>query len=345
VGARGVLLVNLGSPDAPTIPAVRRYLDEFLMDPCVIDSPRAIRRLIVSGFILPFRPKRTAHAYASIWGPEGSPLVALSRKFAAGLAERVPVPVSLAMRYGSPTVDDALQELLARDVREILLFALYPHHADSTRTTAIRFVRNRLARLDGSVGLRIVPPFYDDPAYIAALSGVCRRHLPAAFDLLLFSFHGIPERHVRRADPTGTHCLEAENCCEVRSSAHASCYRHQTRVTARLAARSLGLDEPRWAVSYQSRLGRLPWLTPYTDDVLDSALERGIRRLVVACPAFVADNLETLEEIGIRGRERFLAAGGEDFTLIPCLDDDACWLEVVAGWCLDPPPESPIDGH
>jgi protoporphyrin/coproporphyrin ferrochelatase len=345
VAQRGILLVNLGSPAAPDVPAVRRYLDEFLMDPYVIDSPWPLRRTVVSAFILPFRPRRTAEAYASIWdsaGP-GSPLLVHSRALEARVAELASLPVALAMRYGEPIIDTALANLLERGVDEMLLIALYPHHADSTRTTAVRAVRDALARRNASVGLRVLPPFYDDPDYVDVLAQHCGRHLPDDADLLLFSYHGLPERHITKADPTGSHCLKQPDCCSVPSPAHASCYRHQVHRTSELVAAQLGLDAARYRVSFQSRLGRLPWLTPYTDEVLRELPREGIERIAVACPAFVADNLETLEEIGIQGRRTFLEAGGAAFTLIPCLNAEAQWTSLVAKWCHDPLPESAVD--
>jgi protoporphyrin/coproporphyrin ferrochelatase len=342
---RGILLVNLGSPTAPTVPAVRRYLGEFLMDPYVIDSPWPVRRLVVSAFILPFRPKRTSEAYASIWDSagHGSPLLVHSRALEAQIAERAGLPISLGMRYGEPDITSALSALLEQNVHEILLVALYPHHADSTRTTAIRAAREALHRLESRVRLRILPPFFDEPAYVETLARHCQRHLPQSYDLLLFSYHGLPERHVKKADPTGSHCLQRPDCCVVASPAHASCYRYQVYRTSELVAAHLGLEPARYRVSFQSRLGRLPWLAPYTDQVLQALPGEGIRRLAVACPAFVADNLETLEEIGIQGRRTFLNAGGESFELVPCLNDDPGWADVVARWCVDPLPESAID--
>lgn len=344
---RGVLLVNLGSPAAPTVPAVRRYLNEFLMDPRVLDAPWPIRRLIVSLFILPFRPRQTAEAYASIWGadqgPEGAPLLKLSRSLAQAAGQAAELPTALAMRYGEPSIASGIEALLRSGVDEILLVALYPHHADSTRTTTVEAVRRALAASGARAALRVLPPFYDQPAYLDAVAEVCRPHLTEQTQRLLFSFHGLPERHITRADPTGNHCLTSENCCEVDSAAHASCYRHHCRLTSRGVAARLGLTEAQWQTSYQSRLGRLPWLTPYTDQVLDALPGAGITRLAVACPAFVVDNLETLEEIGIRGRERFMAAGGESFTLIPCLNTNTNWVNTLAGWCRSPLAESHVD--
>ncbi len=338
---RGILLVNLGSPASTSIADVRRYLREFLMDPYVIDSPWPIRKLIVSGFILPFRPKRTAQAYQRIWQStageqNGSPLLLHSEVMRTALAERIDLPVELAMRYGQPDIDTALTKLLATGVGEILLITLYPHHADSTRTTTIEAVQRNLARRGAHVHLRVMPPFFDDPNYLAALTDSIGSAMNADSQLLLFSYHGLPEQHVIKADPTGNHCLQSPDCCETPSPAHATCYRHQVFETSRRVAAQLGLTTDQWRVSFQSRLGRLPWLTPYTDLTLDSLPREGVKRVTVVCPAFVADNLETLEEIGMAGRERFLQAGGESLTLVPCLNDAPAWIDTVAGWCAAP---------
>lgn len=331
--SHGILLVNLGSPASTSTADVRRYLGEFLMDRYVIDSPWLVRKIVVGAFILPFRPRRTAAAYQRIWEPTGSPLLRHSRALAAKVAEHCEQPVELAMRYGEPRLDTAIERLLAAGVDEVLLLPLYPQHADSTRTTTIEAVREQLARLDGNVRLTVLPPFYDDPEYIGALAALIDRHRDPADQLLLFSYHGLPERHITRADPTGSHCLKSPDCCETPSPAHATCYRHQAFETARRVATALALPTEHWRVSFQSRLGRLPWLTPYTDQMLDRLPGEGITRLTVVCPSFVADNLETLEEIGLAGVERFRAAGGESLTLVPCLNDDARWVETVAAWC------------
>ncbi len=330
---RGVLLVNLGSPASTSVADVRRYLHEFLMDPFVIDSPWLIRKLIVSLFILPFRPRATARAYRRIWEPTGSPLLRHSAALRDALAARTDSPVELAMRYGRPSIGDALKRLSQAGANDILLIALYPHHADSTRTTTIEATRDQLKRLDATARLRVLPPFYAEPSYLRALAASVRQHMPAKSQLLLFSYHGLPERHLRSADPTGGHCLQQANCCETPSSAHATCYRHQVFATSRGVAGHLQLRPDQWRVSFQSRLGRLPWLAPFTDTLLESLPREGIRHLTVVCPAFVADNLETLEEIAIRGREQFLAAGGESLTLVPCLNDDALWVNALQRWC------------
>lgn len=326
---RAALLVNLGSPDSPTVPDVRRYLDQFLMDPRVVDLPWLLRRFIVSAFILPRRPKSTSEAYASIWTDEGSPLKVHTAALAEAVADELGEPVRWAMRYGTPSIEDELVALAESGVRRVRFMPLYPHWAMSTSETsqveAQRVIDER--RLD--LVLETSPPFYDHPEYIAELAALTREQLDPD-DHLLFSYHGLPEWHLRKSDPTGNHCLSRPDCCQVASPAHAFCYRHQVFVTAERVAAALGLPAERWHVSFQSRLGRAKWLEPYTDKVLTELPGRGIRRLAVICPAFVADNLETLEEIGMQGRETFMAAGGERFTLIPCLNARPGWVAAVS---------------
>ena len=328
-----VLLVNLGTPRSPSVRDVRRYLNEFLMDPHVLNLPWLARRLIVSGFILPFRPRRSAAAYASIWtkdgAAEGSPLLRHTEALGAALGERLKAPCAVAMRYGEPSIAKAVQRLAASGCTEMLLVPLFPQHADSTRTTAIEAVRRHLP---AHMKLRVLPPFYDHEDYINCQADLIERHLPPGWDHLLLSYHGLPERHITQADPTGAHCLANPNCCERASVAHATCYRHQCYATARGLTAQLDLDAERVTVSFQSRLGRLPWLTPYTDQVLAELPGRGVRRLAVYCPSFVADNLETLEEIGIQGRDIFQQAGGESLTLIPCLNASPDWVKVLTRW-------------
>ena len=310
------------------------YLREFLMDGHVLDVPPWLRRLIVTCLILPFRPRRSARTYARIWdaaGPgTGSPLLHYSRLCRDRLADVVDMPVALAMRYGEPGIPAAMAELAAAGAGEILLLPLYPQHADSTRTTSIAAAR---AALPANISLEVFPPFFDSMVYLEAQAGVIAECLPERWDHLLFSYHGLPERHIRKADPTGGHCLARTDCCDAQSAAHATCYRHQAYRTSALLAQRLQVGPDRYGVSFQSRLGRAPWLTPYTDREIRSLAERGVRHLVVACPAFVADNLETLEEIGIAGREIFLAAGGATFTLAPCLNAAPGWIAALRQFC------------
>ena len=331
---RLVLLVNLGSPDSTETGDVRRYLRQFLMDKYVIDAPYPLRKLIVEGFILPYRPKHSAEAYKAIWWDEGSPLIVLSHRLKEGLEKQIPHPVGLAMRYGRPAIDDVVSGLLKRypGVEEVLLVPLYPHYALATTETVTEAVRDSLGRLKSSVRLRVKPPFYDDPGYIEALYSGMAPYLKGEFDHILFSYHGLPERHLKKADPTGGHCLKTENCCRTPSPAHNRCYRHQVYRTSELLARRAGIPADGYSLAFQSRLGVDSWLKPSTADILHSLPGRGVKKLLVACPSFVTDCLETLEEIGLQGREIFLKAGGESYTMVPCLNDHPDWISLLARW-------------
>ena len=325
---RGVLLVNLGSPDSTSVRDVRRYLNEFLMDARVIDSPWLLRRFIV-GMILLTRPKQSAEAYHQIWTAEGSPLIVASRHVQEKLQELVTLPVALAMRYQNPSIPNAIRGLAEQKVDEVLLIPLFPHYAMSSYETAVERVKEVAAKLAPHMLIKVQPPYGDSPDYIAALAASAANHLEAGYDHLLFSFHGVPERHLIKTDPTRRHCLTAPNCCEGASPVHATCYRAQCLKTVAAFVKQAGVPAGKFSVSFQSRLGRDPWLKPYTDQELADLPQRGVRNLLVICPAFVSDCLETLEEIGIRGRETFLAAGGKEFTQIPCLNEHPLWLAAL----------------
>ncbi len=326
--SKGILLVNLGSPDSTAVGDVRRYLNEFLMDGRVIDTPWLPRRFIV-GLILINRPKESAHAYEKIWLPEGSPLVVTSRKVQKKLAARVSVPVELAMRYQNPSIENAIGKLRDAKVDELLVIPLFPHYAMSSYESAAERVKYVAAKIAPQMKLVIQPPFFDAPDYISALVASAKTQLDAGYDHLLFSFHGIPERHLRKSDPTGCHCLAKENCCAVPSPAHATCYRAQCFKTVAAFVKLAGIPAGKYSVSFQSRLGKDPWLKPYTDFELAEFPKRGIQKLLVMCPAFVADCLETIEEIDMRGRETFLSAGGKEFAQIPCLNEHPLWLDTL----------------
>jgi ferrochelatase len=329
---QAVLLVNLGSPASPSAPDVRRYLDEFLMDPYVLDLPAFARTLLVRGLILNTRPAKSAEAYAKIWTGEGSPLVVISRQTRAALESHMQLPVGLAMRYGEPSIAHGLDELVRRagDIDELVVVPLYPHYAmASTKTVEVAVD----AALQGkNIRHRFLPPFYNDSGYLDALSARLRADMPAGPTFLLFSYHGIPERHVRKMDPTGAHCLRSADCCGTPSPAWATCYRHQVLATMDGVAQRLGLSKEAYGSAFQSRLGG-GWLEPFTDKELVALPARGVKRLAVVCPAFVADCLETLEEIEMRGRETFIAAGGEMFTYIRCLNNDPAWIAALAELC------------
>ena len=335
---KALLLVNLGSPASTEVADVRRYLNQFLMDPCVIDLPWPLRRLLVS-LILLRRPAQSAEAYASIWWPEGSPLVVLSRRLQQALAPHwTEGPVELAMRYGEPSIEQALLKLAGQGSRRVVLAPLYPQFADSTVTTVLEETRRVIRRHGLPLELSILPPFYDQPEYLQALAASARPDLEQGFDHLLLSFHGLPERHLHKSDPSGAHCLKGADCCQrAEGAVLASCYRAQCLRTAQGFAAQAGLAPERWSVSFQSRLGRAKWIEPYTEARLDELARSGVKKLLVMCPAFVADCIETLEEIGERGREQFRAAGGEDLVLVPCLNDHAAWVSALATLCRRAP--------
>jgi ferrochelatase len=326
---QAVLLVNLGSPDSTAVGDVRRYLREFLMDERVLDVPFWKRFLVVNCFILPFRPRKTAEAYRKVWLPDGSPLIVLSRQVQAALQKRLDLPVELAMRYQNPTIESIVQKLAAQGVEHLLLIPLYPHYAMSSYETVVVRVQEVLARRAPKMRLATVPPFYNDSDYLQALVASAADYLKADFDHLLFSFHGLPERHMRKADPSGAHCLNRPDCCEQPHEAHRTCYRAQAFQTVAAFVNKTGLPASKFSVSFQSRLGREPWLKPYTDFELAKFPARGIRKLLVICPSFVSDCLETLEEIGLRGRDTFREAGGDQLTLIPCLNAHPRWIEAL----------------
>lgn len=328
----GVLLVNLGSPDSPSVPDVRRYLREFLMDPRVLDAPWPVRWAVVHLSILPRRPHESAEAYRKIWTAEGSPLIVTSRRVQQALQARVPVPVELAMRYQNPSIPEAVRRLAQQGVEDCLLIPLFPHFAMSSYETAVVRVEREVARQAPQMRLTVQPPYFEDPDYVAALVESARPYLQDAWDHLLFSFHGIPERHLHKSDPTGAHCLRVPNCCDEPGLALSRCYRAQCLRTVAAFARAAALPEGRWSVAFQSRLGRDPWLRPYTDQELTRLAQAGVRRLLVLCPAFVSDCLETLEEIRLRGAETFRAAGGEVLVQIPCLNEHPRWLATLESW-------------
>jgi ferrochelatase len=327
-----VLLANLGSPDSYEVPDVRNYLREFLMDERVIDIANPWRSMLVKGLIVPFRAPRSAAKYKTIWTDNGSPLIHISRQVQFKLQETLQLPVELCMRYANPTPTAALDRLaqLHPDLAEVILVPLYPHYAMSSYETAVEHVK--IAHIQGnySFQLKIVPVFYNDEKYIQSLANSIKPYLKNSFDHILFSYHGIPERHVKKADVTNTHCLMSSDCCHVASEAHRTCYRHQVNETTQLTAQVLDLSKDMYSVSFQSRLGADAWLKPFTVEQLVEFPKHGIKSLLIVCPAFVSDCLETLEEIEIEGREIFLQSGGERFELIPCLNDRTDWIEALA---------------
>ncbi len=331
---KAVLLVNLGSPHQPTKRAVGRYLREFLMDPHVMDLPYLLRFFLVNIMIVPRRRVASATLYKKIWTEAGSPLIVNTERLAARLQARLPWPVYIGMRYGQPSIKSAMQKMQQQGVRKLYVVPLYPQYAMSTTLTVNREVAKQAKRWLPAAELITAPAFYQDRGYQQTLAASIKRQLAGVeFDHLLFSYHGIPERHLIKTDPTGSHCLSASDCChQPPAEVAAVCYRHQCMATTRLAAERLQLPPEKYSIAYQSRLGKDPWLQPYTSDAIAQLAAKGVKRLAVVTPAFVSDCLETIEEIGMEAREEFLKAGGMEFTRLDCLNDDEAWADVLADW-------------
>jgi ferrochelatase len=329
----GLLLCNLGTPDDPGPAAVRRYLREFLSDPRVLDINAVGRWALLNLVILPLRPRKSAAAYRKIWDGRGSPLLFHGQDLAAAVRARLGDGwvVELGMRYQKPSIASALGKLHAAGADRVVFFPLYPQYSASSTGSSVEEAFRVASRPWVTPTLAIVPPFYDDPAFIDAFAAVGAPIIAAEKpDHVLMSFHGLPERHMHKADESGRHCLASEGCCDAIVPANRHCYRAQCFATARALAARLGLGAGAFGVSFQSRLGRTPWIRPYTDLVLPELARAGKKRVVVFCPAFVADCLETLEEIGIRAKHDFVAAGGESLTLVPSLNSSPRWVETVA---------------
>lgn len=334
MSSRAVLLVNLGSPDSTAVPDVRTYLREFLGDERVIDlKPRWVAKLLVNGIICPTRAPKSAKAYEEVWTEDGSPLLVTSRavrdKLAVELGEDT--PVYLAMRYRVPAIADVIAQMKADGIEEVLLFPQYPHYAMSSWETVVVKVYEEAARIAPAMKVDCVQPFYEDEDYVSALHLVSAPYLQDEDAHILFSYHGIPERHLRKGDASKAHCLTVKDCCNTCSAAHSMCYRAQVMKTTAAFVKKAGLADERWSVAFQSRLAGEPWLTPYTDKEILRFVAEGKKNLVVLTPAFVADCLETLEEIAGEAKEDFMAAGGMKFQHVPCLNDQSAYIDFLAG--------------
>ena len=330
---KGILLVNLGSPDSPNPKDVRQYLDEFLMDERVIDVPKWARTLLVRGIILNTRPKASAKAYQKIWWEEGSPLIVLSERLKNKVQQQVDVPVGLAMRYGSMSIKKGLQNLSDLGVTELLLVPLYPQFAMATTETILVLAKDLQQEFFPHMSIEHLRPFYNHPEYIKVLSESIKSHLKdRPYQHLLFSYHGVPERHIRKSDVTKSHCKMDKSCCSTPSKAHAYCYKHQCVEVTRLVGDYLNLEPGTFSTAFQSRLGFDPWLRPYTDRTIERLGKDGLNNMAIVTPAFVSDCLETLEEIAMEGEEIFHEAGGGNFITIPCLNDDSSWVTLLADW-------------
>jgi ferrochelatase len=318
----GLLLVNIGTPAAPTKRAVWRYLSEFLRDPRVITLPSLLRYLLLYCFILPFRTRRSTMAYQAIWTAEGSPMLCHGFKFAAKLQQKLPAGyhVALGMRYGNPSIQEALDSL--KDCERITVLPLYPQYSSAANGSSIEKVLQLLAKEINIPSLTVIREFYTHPSFIAAEAELIKPYI-AEHDHILFSYHGIPEDHLHQSG-CKTICTDQ---CPV--GWEKNCYRAQCQRTTSLIATQLQLDKAQYSTAFQSRLGKTEWIKPYTDKVLSDLLRRGIKRIAVVCPSFVADCLETLEEIAIRLQEQWLAMGGEVLTLVPCLNENDRWVDAV----------------
>ncbi len=334
---RGIILMNLGSPNSTEVKDVAEYLNEFLMDGRVIDYPWLFRKILISGIIVPSRAPKSAEAYKTIWTKEGSPLVVITKQQQAALQQHVEEPVEIAMRYGNPGMQHAFDSLVQKvnGLEEVIAIPLYPHYAMSSYETAVEHAKETHKKYKYPFKLSFIKPFYNEENFINALTESIRPYLQKDYDQILFSYHGLPQRHMTKADPTHRHCMKSPDCCEVSSPAHATCYRHQCRTTTHIVVEKLQIPKEKVGFSFQSRLGREEWLKPYTAVRLEELPEEGVKKLLVVCPAFVSDCLETLEEIAIAGKESFLHAGGEEYTFIPCMDIQPLWIKALATYAKD----------
>ena len=304
---KGVLLINLGTPDNLELSSVKKYLKEFLSDSYVVDIPTIIRKILVNFIIVPFRSRKTQEAYKSIWTKNGSPLIINTNLIKEKLDQKIEYPVEMAMRYQNPSIEKGLISLEEKGCKEIIVLPLYPHYAEATSLTTKLKVKDVKDKLDLDLKLSFLDEFYNEDGYIESLSKQINSHLNDDVDFLLFSYHGIPKRQNVRTNPT---------------------YEEQVKLASKLCAERLDLKDDQWGVAFQSRIGP-GWLQPFTDKVLENLPKNGIKKIAVVCPSFVADNLETLEEINIEARETFIEAGGEKFVYIPCLNNDDNWIDFL----------------
>lgn len=328
----GIILINTGTTAAPKPAETREYLREFLSDPRVIDKPAWLRWILLNVFILPTRPKSSAEAYEAVWTDEGSPLLVISNKQAQGIRDRISnADVVVGMRYGSPSIPDAVEQLYKSGVDRIIAAPLFPQYSSAANGSALELVYKLAGEKWNVPAISALPEFYNEEGFIDSWVEVTRPVLEDFNpDHVLFSYHGLPESQVTKSDDTGQHCLKFEGCCDAIVDANRHCYRAQCYATTRSLVDRLGLTPDNHTTTFQSRLGRDPWIKPATDEFLLELPGRGVKRLAVLCPAFVTDCLETLEEIGIRAKEDFIGAGGEDLVQVPCLNDHPVWLDTLA---------------
>ena len=327
----GILLINTGSSSAPRVPETRAYLKQFLSDPRIIDIAAWKRWLLLNLIILPTRPKKTAHAYAQVWTDRGSPLIAFSEDFCNALAPRLDgAHVAIGMAYGNPPVPKAIDDLLNKGIDRLVIVPMFPQYASATTGSVLECVYKHCAEKRNVPSITVLPPYYNDPGYLEAWRAVAAPELEAFKpDYVLLSYHGLPERQILKCDPSGAHCLKVNDCCNKPVAANKDCYRRHCIQTSNTIVKLLGLQEGKYKVTFQSRLGRDPWLTPATDDTIEQMAKQGVKRLAILSPAFTADCLETLEEIGMGGKESFLEHGGEAYHLVPSLNAHPKWVDAM----------------
>lgn len=334
---QGVLLINLGTPEAPDPDAVRKYLREFLMDPFVIDIPKPIRWFLVNVVVLPRRALASSKLYQKIWTTHGSPLRHNHELLVEKCRKRLGAPfhVEGAMRYGKPSIAEALTEFSRAKLEKLWVVPLYPQYSLAATESSVQAVRSEAARLGCTFSIDFAEPFYSRPEYLDCWAEQVRKTwTQEKYDFLLLSFHGLPERQVKKTDRTKAHCLKTANCCDAMVEANRDCYRAQCYETARGIAKRLKLSADQYEVCFQSRLGGTPWIRPFTDELYESLPSKGMTRVAVACPSFVADCLETLEEVAIRGEAQFKENGGERLTLVPSLNAEASWADALCEWIV-----------
>jgi len=333
---KGILLVNLGTPDSPSVPDVRRYLDEFLMDGRVIDIKPIPRNLLVRGVIVPFRAPQSAKIYKAVWTEEGSPLLIYGLENKRMLQESLgdEYVVALGMRYQNPSIESALEELRAHKVKSIQVIALFPQYASATTGSVHQKVMEIVSKWQVIPEISFVNSYHNHPDLINIFADNGRKYGIENYDHVLFSFHGLPQRQLIKADDSKSHCLKDSSCCQTYTDKNYFCYSAQCYDTARLIAKNLGLTADQYTVSFQSRLGKEPWLEPFTSAVIHQKAKEDKKRLLVFCPAFVADCLETLYEIAVEYQEEFVEAGGEKVQLVESLNNDPRWIEILKGFIV-----------
>jgi ferrochelatase len=331
MGKKGILIVNLGTPDSPSTSDVRTYLGQFLMDGRVIDVNAVVRAILVKGVIVPFRGPKSAKIYKEIWTEEGSPLLIYGKKVKEEIAKKLgdDYQVELAMRYQSPSVEDALERLKQAKVDSIKVIPLFPHYASASTGSVHQLVMEIVSKWQTIPPLSLVNSYYNHPGMIKVFADNAKKYLDQKWDKILFSFHGVPQRHMRKADVSGEHCLKVENCCSTITENNKFCYSAQCHNTAQLIAKELNITTDDYTICYQSRLGNDPWMKPYTSDILKDLAAKGAKRLLVLCPAFVADCLETLYEISFEYQEEFEELGGEKIQLVESLNDNPAWIDAL----------------